>query len=487
MIERRVVVVGGGISGLVAAWTLVRNDMARTPSARAVTTRVTVLESDTRLGGKIQTSEFAGASVDTGADAFLSRVPWALHLCNEIGLDAELVSPSRTTAYVWSRERLRRFPERSLFGVPSHLRDVARTRLLSAGGMARASADLVLPGFIGRADDDQSVGRLVGSRLGREFVDRVVDPLIGGINASNVYNLSLNSTAAQLADVATRHASLVGSVHDLMRRRDPSEGSKPAFRTHSSGMSGIVDTLASRLTEAGADLRTLTRVKDVTPTDSKGWVVTTASGEQLGADAVILATPAHVTDDLLIDVAPQASRILREIAYASVAMIRLAYPSSAIGAPPAGSGFVVPAIDGHLTTACSWSSSKWSHLARPGQVIMRASVGRVGDVRFEHMSDVELVRAVHSELASAMNITGSPREADVTRWTDAFPQYEPGHETRILRLERSIAQLPGLAVAGAAYHGLGIPSCVRTARDSAEALLAQLSRQPTPRALTSGR
>lgn len=477
-----IVVIGGGISGLSAAWAMTRNDLARPPAARALQTKVTVLEAGPRLGGKIHTTEFAGCPVDTGPDAFLARVPWATHLCHELGMSKDLVSPSRSSAFVWTRNKLRGFPRRQMLGVPAGPTDLITSGLVSKAGALRAGADFTLPYAVGRGAQYPTVGHLVGTRLGREVLDRVVDPLIGGINAGRCDDLDLEACAPNLADIAVANSSLMRGVAAHLRSAPSPKGSRAAFRAPVGGMTTLVNTLDARLVEAGASIRTGISVLDIFPQDGK-WSVVVSNGDRLTADGVLIATPAQVAADLLNGPSPKAASIMRGIRHASVAMVRLAYESAAITTSIDGSGFVVPAVDGRLVTACSWSSSKWSHLARKGRVVMRASVGRIDDRRFTNMSDEELIAAVHDELSGVMKIMRSPVAADVTRWMDAFPQYEPGHITRMLNVERAVAEVPGLAVAGAALRGLGIPACIRSGREAGEELIARLSEPARPRSV----
>lgn len=474
-----VVVIGGGISGLAAAWALARNDLARPRKVRALRTQVTLLESSSRLGGKIQTTEFAGRAVDNAADAFLTRVPWASHLCHELGMTKELVAPSRSRARVWTRGKLRAFPAKHVLGVPANPAELFASGVISKAGLARAAADYALPEGAGRDAQYPTVGHLVGTRLGREVLDRIVDPLVGGINAGRCDDLDLEACAPAIAEAAAKNSSLMRGVSSQLRSTSTTRSGKAMFNAPLGGMEMLVRRLAGGLRDAGANLRTNTDVIDLFRENDK-WHVVTRDGERITADGVLVATPAHVSADLLANACGSAASILRGVRHASVAMVRLSYETSGISVSTDGSGFVVPAVDGRLITAASWASSKWSHLAVKGRTLVRASVGRIDDPRFANMSDEELTSAVNDELSGVMGIVRPPVEADVTRWSNAFPQYEPGHISRMLNVERAIAEVPGLAVAGAAIRGLGIPACIRTGRDSAEELLTRLSESRQP-------
>lgn len=472
--SRHVVVIGGGIAGLSAAWALCRPQLARHPDARAIKTRVTVLEADQVLGGKIRTTPFADLVVDAGPDAFLARAPWATQLCHELGLTDQLVAPAEHRAFTWSRGNLHRFPERTVLGVPSRLSAVARTKIVTPAGLARAGLDFAFPGFVGRLGDDPSIGQIIGQRLGDEMLQRLVAPLLGSINAGPVENLSLMSTAPQLAEIASRRHSLLSGVAEHLRRQTPEDQARPVFNTTLGGLGVVVERLTERLVAAGVDIRTSTPVSTVLPVGPGRWTVE-ADGLPLAADAVLFATPATETARLLGMACPEAGPPLQSIAYASVSIVRLAYTTASVPDHLAGSGFVVPPADERLLTACSWTSMKWAHLRKAGQVVLRASVGRLGDERAEQLADRELIDAVHDELRQALGVHRRPFVADVVRWPRSFPQYEPGHAGRVMRIERAVKGRPGLAVAGAAYRGLGIPSCIRSGQEAAEYLFGHLA------------
>jgi oxygen-dependent protoporphyrinogen oxidase len=459
MTRHHVVIVGGGISGLTAAWTL-----SQSPNAP----RITVLESSSRLGGKIQTTSFAGLPVDNAADAFLSTVPAAKALCSQLGLTDQLTPPDASNAWIWSRGKLRPFPLGTMLGVPSNVFRLAN--VISVPGMARTLLDLVLPRSVGRRGHDPSIGNLIRKRLGNEVADRLIDPLIGGINAGSIDDLSIRSAAPQVQALSDAHRSLFWAT----QQKVPKNKNKPSvFLAPKGGMQTLVDTLTARLRDNGVELRTNQEVKQLTRSEAQ-WTLVTGN-ETLHVDGVILASPAHQSANIVRDLDSRTATLLSSIRFSSVAMVRMAYRRSDVGHALNGSGFVVPAKDHTLMTACSWSSSKWRRLSKPDEVIFRVSAGRLHDTRAQELGDDVLVKSLHDELRRPLRITGEPTSSDVTRWNEAFPQYEPGHADRV-DLARTFLQAFGpLALAGASYDGVGIPACIASGEKAARQVQQSLA------------
>ncbi|HET6833251.1 MAG TPA: protoporphyrinogen oxidase [Acidimicrobiales bacterium] len=451
-------VVGGGISGLAAAWAGMQQGAD-----------VVVLEAGATPGGKLRTSPVAGVGLDEGADAFLARVPEAVELCEQVGLGAELVSPATGTAYVWSEGSLRRLPSEQLLGVPTDLDAVEASGILSAAGVERARADLTAPGDA-PSDGDEAIGALVRRRLGGEVLDRLVAPLLGGIWAGDCDRLSLRVAAPNLAAARDRDASLVRGAAAL-RAEAAEQGAtdRPVFLAPRGGVARLVDALAERL---GQRLRCGATVIGLEP-DGAGWRL--ATGEAAGpvarrhpavlADRVLLATPAFVTAPLLKGIAPDVAAFLAGIDYASVVLTTLVVRRDGIDHPLDGSGFLVPQSSGRLLTACSWMTSKWAHLdVDPSTAILRASAGREGDERARASTDHELVAALLEDLRHTMGLHAAPTEVRVSRWGRSLPQPRPGHLDALATAERALAdRAPGLALAGAWALGVGIPACIRAA------------------------
>ncbi|HUF32907.1 MAG TPA: protoporphyrinogen oxidase [Acidimicrobiales bacterium] len=450
----RVAVVGGGIAGLAAAHELAdRSDV-----------EVVVLEAGDHMGGKVATAPFAGVDLDLAPDAFLARRPEAVQLCRELGLEDRLVAPASGSAWVWTRGRLRRLPTGLLLGVPTDVRSLLRSGVLSPLGALRASLEPLLPGS--PLGSDATIGSVMRRRLGHEAHERLIDPLLGGINAGDTDALGIDAVAPQLAAAARHDASVVKGARHLTSQAPPQPGA-PVFLTLPEGLGALIDALTDRLTVAGVELRTNTEVAELTHADGH-WSLTTSAGEQT-ADAVVLAVPAFAAAPLLEPHAPSVASTMAGIEHASVALVALAYADRSVPGPLDGSGFLVPRVDGRLMTACSWASSKWAHLGRPGQVLLRVSAGRAGDERAMAMDDDALVARLRVELEAAMGIRDEPIEVRVTRWHRAFPQYGPGHLTRMADARaRLAAELPTLALAGAALGGVGLPACIGTGRIAAQ-------------------
>ena len=472
-----VAVVGGGITGLATAWYLRSGAWPSPPE-------VTVLEAGARPGGKIRTEALAGVPVEVGPDTFLARVPWATDLARELGLGEDLVAPATGEAFVWHEGRLLPLPRGTVLGVPITARALLSTPLLSPKGRARAALDLVLPRRPPpRADP--SVAEVVGARLGREVLDRLVEPLVGGIHAGRADTLSLRSAARPLASAAERHRSMLLGL----RAQRGDQGSGPVFLSVAGGMARLVERLAASLD--GADLRLATAVRALVAEDGR-WRVVCDPGPDVVADAVVLTVPAFACASLLAGVAPAAAEELEQIRYASVVAATLGYRPEALSRPLTGSGFLVPRVasesadgwfrygPGPLLTACTFSSVKWPALAESGLVLLRASAGRHGDERALGLDDADLVARLHAELAAMVGLTAEPVEARVDRWERSFPQYEPGHEERVGRIEGALAQHAGLFVAGAAYRGLGIAACVQSAESTAGQVMIHLSHHSRP-------
>ena len=458
------VVVGGGIAGLAAAFFL-----------REAPCQVTVLEGATRPGGKLRVSEVAGVMVDEGAEALFARRPEGTGLAVAAGLADQLVRPGTTAAGIWSRGRMALLPRRQVLGVPADLAELAETGLVSGGGMARAWQDLRLPAT-GR-DGDVPVAAFVAARFGQEVVDRLVDPLLAGVYAGRSEELSFEATLPALAAESRRHASLAEAASALLPEPAGPDAPAPVFTTLTDGLGTLPAAVAAA---SGATVRTATMVRGMART-AAGWGLTVGSAhaeEHVAADAVILAVPASPAARLLAGVpgASAAVTALREIRYASMAIVTLAYPAAAFPGPLEGSGYLVPAADGRPVKAVTFSSVKWPHLrdAGAGLVIVRCSLGRVGEEALLQSDDTELAVLAAADLAAATGARGAPVATRVTRWGGGLPQYDVGHLDRVARIRSTVAAQPGLAVCGAAYDGIGIPACVATARAAAAQIAAHL-------------
>jgi oxygen-dependent protoporphyrinogen oxidase len=471
-----VVVVGGGIAGLSAAWELSR--------ALADGTRrsVTVLESGASVGGKLRSAPFAGRLVDLGADAFLTRRPEAIELCAELGLHGDLVAPATGTAYVWARGRLRALPAGLALGVPTRIAPLARSGILSPGGLARAAVDLVQPSGRGGGSasaPDEAIGELVRKRLGREVFERLADPLIGGIHAGSALDMSAAAVFPDLLRAARQPGGLMRNLRPpppVGSRPDRSPG--PVFLGLRGGMAQLVEGLQQGLEERGVTVR---RGWPVTALRRDGrWHLEGGQGETAAADAVVLATPAFVTARLVGGVAPRLAERLSGVAYASVTLVTMRFRQQDLGPLPPGSGLLVPRTSGGMVTACTWLSAKWPELARPGEVLVRVSFGRYGDSRADALGDDAVVEQACRELAVPMAISAPPAEAMVVRFADAFPQYRVGHLALVADMERAAARLGGLALAGSFLQGVGVPACVASGRRAARSVsghLEQTARQ----------
>lgn len=463
----RVVIVGGGISGLAAAYFLAGSGAT-----------VTVLEGSPRIGGKLAVSEVGGVPVDAGAEALLARRPEGIELIKAAGLGDQLVDPGTTAAKIWTRGQFRPLPRRQFMGVPADLADLERSGIVSPGGLERARQDAVLPAT--ERDGDVSAGEYIGARFGPEVVERLVDPLLGGVYAGRADQLSFEATLPALATAAASHRSLAQAAASLLPpARSADSGQEqaavpPVFTTLAGGLGELPPALAK---VAGATVLTSTTVRELTRTGG-GWELTAGPAiapERLEADAVILALPARPASRLLDRVpgASAAAASLAEIEYASMAIVTLAYPVTAFPGPVAGSGYLVPAVDERAVKAVTFSTVKWPHLA--GRLhLVRCSLGRIGEEGVLQREDAELAALAAADLAEATGVAGPPVAERVTRWGGALPQYTTGHLQRVAAVRAGVAAQPGLAVCGAAYDGLGIPACIASARLAADQVLGYL-------------
>lgn len=454
-----VAVVGGGISGLVAADLLSQKGH-----------HVVLLEADGRLGGKIHTEEHDGVTVEAGADSFLAREPWAVDLCIELGLDDGLAPPAIFGAQVWTPAGLRKLPSDFVFGMPSSPVRALRSGILSPKGALRASEDLFLPGPL--TGPDVSIGSFVRRRFGTEVLERLVDPLLAGTRAGRADELSLAAAAPQIDALARKHRSLILGLRSARHHRLLATGAPP-FLAPKEGMQTIVDRLHRRL-ERRADVRTSTPVERLEGAGNGCYVLHLKGQGSIGADAVVVAAPAYSAAEILKIVNSSAAGELARIDYASVVSITLIYDSSE-AISPEGSGLLVPSSAGKTLAACSWYSKKWRHrFSGDGRLVVRCFVGRAaGDVATE-LPDDELIARITTELGEAVGVGRDPEGWRITRWKRAMPQYSVGHGGLIERIEHELRRTPGIALAGAGYRGSGIPDCIKSAHAAARSVQARL-------------
>ncbi|MER6332178.1 protoporphyrinogen oxidase [Streptomyces sp. NPDC001034] len=454
-----VVVIGAGVAGLAAAHRLLERGA-----------RVTVLEASERVGGKLLPGEIAGVRVDLGAESMLARRPEAVALAREVGLAGRLQPPAVASAAIWTRGALRPMPKGHVMGVPGTA--AALAGVLSDDGLARIEQDAVLPRT--EVGDDVAVGEYVAARLGREVVDRLVEPLLGGVYAGDAYRISMRSAVPQLFEAARAHASLTEGVREIQARAAATQQTGPVFMGIEGGVGTLPLAVAESVRSRGGEIRTNTPVTELRRDPAGGWRVT-AGEQQLHADAVVVAVPAPAAARLLRPESPAAAAELAAVEYASMALITLAYRRADLSLPE-GSGFLVPPVDGRTIKASTFASQKWGWIAEedPDTVVLRTSVGRYGETAVLGRDDADLVEVSRHDLREAVGIEAAPVETRVTRWTDGLPQYPVGHHGRVARVREHIAKLPGLAVCGAQYDGVGIPACIASANAAVDQLSGDL-------------
>jgi oxygen-dependent protoporphyrinogen oxidase len=470
----RVVVIGGGITGLAAAYRA--SELAQ---ERGVALDLRLLEARGRLGGTIESTRADGFLLETGPDSFLSEKPWALSLVRRLGMEDRLVRTDdrfRKT-FVWRRGQLHPLPEGFQLLAPTRLRPFVTSSLFSWPGKLRMGLDLVLPR--GHADDE-SLGAFVRRRLGAEALDRVAQPLVAGIYTADPDDLSLAATMPRFLELERRERSLILAMWRATRRAPaagtdaapPASGTSGArwslFVTFGNGMEELVGALAERL-PAGAAL--IDRRVVGLERAGAAWRIALADGEPLGADRVIVASEAHVASRLVRYVDPSLATLLAEIPYSSAATISFGWPRAAVPHPLDGFGFVVPRSEDKALLAATFSSVKYPGRAPDGHVLIRAFVGGALNAGILDEDDAGLIARARGDLRDALGVTAEPLFARVARWPASMPQYRVGHLTRVETIERRLAALPGLYLAGGAYRGVGIADCVHSGETAAERAL----------------
>jgi oxygen-dependent protoporphyrinogen oxidase len=445
-----------------------------------------LVEGSRRLGGALRTVELAGLPLDVGAEAFLMRRPEAVRLIEELGLGGQLVHPTAAVPTVRAGGRIVPLPTRTVLGLPGTAADVAG--LLSAQGTQRVAAEPTVP-LCWEPGQDAAVGLLLRERVGDELVDRLVDPLLGGVYAGRADALGLRATLPAVATALDRGAgSLLAAAAGALpplhgvsgspARRVRLSCTDPVFGTLLGGLGGLVDALAAAAAvqpRLGLLARGLARTSAGWRLELGGGVSEASRSEHLDVDAVILAVPAPALRRLLAGPLPRASAAAGRVEVASSAVVGLALPLGAAQALPEASGVLVAASERLSVKAFTFSGRKWAHASSPEVLLIRASMGRHGEARMLQCDDAELVDAVCADLAALTGITAAPVATAVARWGGGLPQYAPGHLDAVTALEREVARSAGLAVAGATLHGVGVPACIATADTAARRIAGYLS------------
>ena len=471
--SRRIVIVGGGIAGLAAAHRLLE-----LRNAQALDLEILLLEASHRLGGCIATEQVGDFLVEAGPDSFISEKPWALRLCERLGLAPRLVSTqaAHQKIYIVHRGKLVPLPEGFFLLAPTQLAPFVRTPLFSWRGKLRMTAELLMPR--GVANVDESLGAFVRRRFGSEALERVAQPLLGGIYAADPDKLSLIATMPRFREMEKSRRSVIWAMWSEQRRRarkrESGSGARwSLFVTLAGGMQEFVDAIAQGLPQGSARLNS--SVTSIFPNDGKQpWQVATSTNEILEADGIILATPAFQSAKILAPAVPEAAKELSSIAYASSATVSLAYRNRDFPRVPDSFGFVVPAIESRKIMACTFSSLKYPGRAPEGHVLLRAFIGGSLQPDLLNDNDGTMERNVRAEIASLLGVEAEPLLVRINRYPNSMPQYHVGHQARIQRIESELDNYSNLALVGSAYHGVGISDCVRTGEEAAERIFKQI-------------
>lgn len=502
--RRRIAVVGGGMAGLGAAYELERH------RRDGESVEWLLIEKDGRLGGKVRSERVDGFVIEGGPDSFIVEKPWPIQLARELGVEERVLDSNEDIrkSFIYSRGRLHELPEGLILMVPTRLVPFAMSSLISWPGKARMGLDLALPrGAAARAGGDESLGDFVRRRLGREALDKIAEPIVAGIHAGNPEVMSVRSTFPMFLEMEQKYRSLMVGMVQRRRARARAAagraGAGPArkrsyFLSFETGLADLADAVVAalpadrlrlgvsverleRLTPEAA-ATTATNPSDVIRTDDKvlgsavsfagpaspAYRLTLGGGSDEVVDAVVLATPAFASGELLKDVSPEAAAGLSSIPYVSSATVSMAFRRAEVAHPLRGFGYVTPRAEGRAIMATTWSSTKFRGRAPEGYVLVRSFVGRAGFERYASLDDGELLALVREELAVVLGIHATPVLERIFRWPLGMPQYRVGHADLVRRIEEDVARVPGVEIAGGAYHGIGIGDCIREGRAAAQ-------------------
>lgn len=468
--KQKIIIIGGGIAGLTSAFYL-----QKAIQEENLPIELKLIEASHRLGGKMQTVIRDGFTIERGPDSFLARKLSISRLAKEVGMEEQLVHNSTGKSYVLVNEKLHSMPGGSIMGIPTEVGPFLTTDLFSIPGKLRAAADFILPKS--ESGKDQSLGEFFRRRLGDEVVENLIEPLLSGIYAGDIDQLSLMSTFPQFYEVEQKYRSLIIG----MKKSTPSqpktpvskEKAKGAFLTFKTGLQSFAEAI-----EAKIDPKTILkghRVDKITKHGNK-YDVYLNNGETLVADSIIAATPHKITQSMFADY--HFFDPFKTVPSTSVATVALAFPEEAVKNDINGTGFVVSRNNDYSITACTWTHKKWAHSAPKGKVLLRCYVGRAGEETIVDLSDDRIIKIVLDDLKKIMDITTNPDFSIISRWKNSMPQYTVGHKQRVTDIIKHMnAELPGVFLAGASYGGVGLPDCIDQGEAAVQNVLDYLKKE----------
>ncbi|MGD7045215.1 protoporphyrinogen oxidase [Jeotgalibacillus proteolyticus] len=470
LVKKKVVIIGGGITGLSAAYKLDKES-----KRRGLDLEITLIESSHRLGGKIHTVHKDGFVIEKGPDSFLERKKSMSRLIQDVGLADRLVPNSTGQAFILMNDKLHPMPGGAIMGIPTQIKPFITTDLVSMTGKLRATADFILPRSKG--DDDQALGTFFRRRLGNEIVENMIEPLLSGIYAGDIDQISLKSTFPQFYQLEQEHRSLIAGI----KKTSPSpqvdhngkKKKKSMFLTLTSGLQSLVDTLEEKLTDA-LILKGV-KIESIDHADSGRYSLKMNSGEYIEADSVVLAVP-HLAAQSIFHKKNLLSQF-KDVPATSVATVAMAFPKNAVANMVDGTGFVVSRNSDYTITACTWTHNKWPHTVPEGKVLLRCYVGRAGDEAVVDLADDQIEAIVLNDLNKIMHLDAKPDWTIVTRWIDAMPQYTVGHRERLADIRNEMQHaFPGVYLAGGSYDGIGLPDCIDQGEKAADDVLDYIVR-----------
>ncbi|WP_026566078.1 protoporphyrinogen oxidase [Bacillus sp. UNC41MFS5] len=468
--KQKIIIIGGGIAGLTSAFYL-----QKAIQEENLPIEFKLIEASHRLGGKMQTVIRDGFTIERGPDSFLARKLSISRLAKEVGMEDQLVHNSTGKSYVLVNEKLHSMPGGSIMGIPTEVGPFLTTGLFSIPGKLRAAADFILPKS--ESGKDQSLGEFFRRRLGDEVVENLIEPLLSGIYAGDIDQLSLMSTFPQFYEVEQKYRSLIMG----MKKSTPSQPKSPvskekakgAFLTFKTGLQSFAEAI-----EAKIDSKTILkghRVDKITK-DGNKYDVYLNNGETLVADSIIAATPHKITQSMFADY--HFFDPFKAVPSTSVATVALAFPEEAVRNDIDGTGFVVARNSDYSITACTWTHKKWDHSTPKGKVLLRCYVGRAGEETIVDLSDDRIIKIVLDDLKKTMDITMNPDFSIVSRWKNSMPQYTVGHKQRLTDILKHMnAELPGVFLAGASYGGVGLPDCIDQGEAAVQNVLNYLKKE----------